>query len=548
MYCFTVFLMGFHNLDIAFPGGDGMILKKLAGHRWIGIFSLGLSSAIWYTLKIDYMDREGKLSLPGYPILEWWDLAVIADVAAFLFLILVMTLPRLAHWQWKRSPRQGHKHFYLAALFMFLWQIPFLLAFYPAPGMNDTVFMINHPLYGSVQFPWLYSLIYGYGAFWGRQWIGTAEPIIFLLSLIQLGVMTFTLTRFCYWVINHYHEKMGWGLYLFFTLWPMVGNYDIAAVRDGIFSLSLLLWMWLFLLFRENPRWDRKRYILLIAALLGTMLFRNNGIILSVILTGLLVYQYGNRYIWIPCLLSMMLAIFPARWIQEVHHFEPLFQESMAIPLQQLGRTLVTNGTRSKETVDMMDGILKTSIWKETYSPYTVDFVKWHDDFKRHELNQEKGKFLRLWLETGIDNPRIYIEGWLTETYALWNVDPMEYGVQSRFGWALSDDNTAHMVPADNDRMAVGHFPMPMFLKSILARIHWEGSHFLGTGLCLWMTLWILLMFHLQQKNYGLGASPLLLNTAILLLSTPASSVFRYSFSYVLCLPVLCILIVLKDK
>ena len=152
MYCFTVFLMGFHNLGIAFPGGDGMILKKLAGHRWIGIFSLGLSSAIWYTLKIDYMDREGKLSLPGYPILEWWDLAVIADVAAFLFLILVMTLPRLAHWQWKRSPRQGHKHFYLAALFMFLWQIPFLLAFYPAPGMHDPVFMVNYPLYGSIQF------------------------------------------------------------------------------------------------------------------------------------------------------------------------------------------------------------------------------------------------------------------------------------------------------------------------------------------------------------------------------------------------------------
>lgn len=34
------------------------------------------------------------------------------------------------------------------------------------------------------------------------------------------------------------------------------------------------------------------------------------------------------------------------------------------------------------------------------------------------------------------------------------------------------------------------------------------------------------------------------MNTATLLLSTPASSVFRYSFAYVLCLPVLGILTV----
>ena len=46
------------------------------------------------------------------------------------------------------------------------------------------------------------------------------------------------------------------------------------------------------------------------------------------------------------------------------------------------------------------------------------------------------------------------------------------------------------------------------------------------------------------KKEYLWALLPLLVNTATLLLSTPASSVFRYSFAYVLCLPVLGILTV----
>lgn len=64
---------------------------------------------------------------------------------------------------------------------MALWQMPFLLSFYPAPGMNDTVFMMENPLYASVQFPWLYSVIYGYGAGWGKEVLGSREPVIFFL-------------------------------------------------------------------------------------------------------------------------------------------------------------------------------------------------------------------------------------------------------------------------------------------------------------------------------------------------------------------------------
>ena len=112
--------------------------------------------------------------------------------------------------------------------------------------------------------------------------------------------------------------------------------------------------------------------------------------------------------------------------------------------------------------------------------------------------------------------------------------------MQSRFGWALSDENTKDMKPADNDRMATGDFPLPLWLKAGLANVSYEGSHFIGTGLSLWIVLFLGLIWITQGRVSLLFALlPLLANTGTLLLSTPASAVFRYSFAYVLCLPVL---------
>ena len=88
--------------------------------------------------------------------------------------------------------------------------------------------------------------------------------------------------------------------------------------------------------------------------------------------------------------------------------------------------------------------------------------------------------------------------------------------------------------------MATGDFPMPLWLKAGLANVSYEGSRFIGTGLSLWLTLFLGLLWIRQGRTTLLFAQlPLLANTGTLLLSTPASSVFRYSFAYVLCLPVL---------
>ncbi len=511
-------------------------------------FGALLSAAGYYTWKIDHLDRAGELSLPGHPLLEWWDGLLIVAAAMAIAFLLPYGLAALPHGLAARRSH-GREYFWLAALLMFLWRLPFLLAFYPAPGMNDTVFMMENPLYASVQFPWFYSLVYGYGSEWGRDIFGSREPVIFVLSLVQAAAISLGLTAFCYWLRNHVHPWVGLGLYGYFLLFPMVGNYSIAAVRDGFFSLALLFWVWIFLREREKEIWGRESWLLFLSALFGTMLFRSNGLLVSLVLTAVLYFLRRNQKILLTFLLAALVSTVPGQIIQRTHHWEPLFQESMAVPLQQLGRVMKLEGERSEEAAHFMNALLPEEEWKKEYSPYTVDFVKWHDHFQRNRLNQAKGEFLKIWAETGLRNPRIYVEGWLTETYSLWNLDPLEYGVQSRFGWALTDENTKNMKPKNNDEMAVGDFPMPAKWKAFFANWQYEGSRFIGPGLALWLTLFAGLLFWGRgDRLLILALLPLWVNTATLLLSTPASAVFRYSFGYVLVLPVVFIYLVFTEK
>ena len=156
-------------------------------------FSFFLAAALWYTVKIDCLDRAGELKEAGRALLDFWDVPILLLGTAFFSLLLLKLVDRLSGFSCSRRTAADRTWVLPAFLLMVLWQLPFLLSFYPAPGMNDTVFMMENPLYASVQFPWLYSVIYGYGAGWGKEALGSREPVIFFFSLLQLLLISYGL-------------------------------------------------------------------------------------------------------------------------------------------------------------------------------------------------------------------------------------------------------------------------------------------------------------------------------------------------------------------
>lgn len=171
------------------------------------VFSIPLSLASWYTWKIDRMGEA--LLHPEYPLLSVEDLKVLFLIFLLLFAILPPVVRLFLSLSFERQEGTGSHLFLPAFLFMALWQVPSLLALYPAPGMNDTLFMMENPLYAGVQFPWFYSLIYGYGAAFGKAVLGTREPVIFALSLVQLLVYSYGLTAMVFFCPETVREKSG---------------------------------------------------------------------------------------------------------------------------------------------------------------------------------------------------------------------------------------------------------------------------------------------------------------------------------------------------
>lgn len=221
------------------------------------VFAFFLSPAAWYTYKIDSMGE--KVAETGQAILTGRD----GWVLLLLFLLFSAVLPPFVRL-WLTLPCQsekgGESPFFLPAfLLMALWQVPFLLSLYPAPGMNDTLFMMENPLYGGVQFPWLYSLLYGYGSMAGRYLFGSREPVIFLFSLVQLLLYAWGLTKIVFWVKRRHSRYAAIPLYFYFLLLPIIGNYGMAAVRDGLFSLCLAG----FMVLMAEESWGKREYIFL---------------------------------------------------------------------------------------------------------------------------------------------------------------------------------------------------------------------------------------------------------------------------------------------
>ncbi len=516
-------------------------------NRWIAglcaAVSLPASLAAFYTWKIDEWDRADQLQQPGIPLLQPadWLWAILGSLLLFFFLYAFLTavseMPGI-HPHGEPVSRRKSGVVMAAAWF------PFLLAFYPAPGMNDTVYIMDYPVRACAQFPWAYSLTVGGAARLSEQMAGTREPAVFLIALLQMAAAAWALS----WAVRRVSvtagTRWGWALACYFALFPMVGNYAVAAVKDTGYGIALFLWMFFLRRTAGKEELDLRETAAMAGLLMAVMLFRNNGVLTGAVLAGVVLAGIKKKRLRTAAaaVLCITAAAAPPWVISHIYHQPPLFQEIAAVPIQQVGRVIAMEGTLDTKDRLFLEHLLPEEQWKSGYNPFTVDFIKWDSRFDREWLNSRRGEFLKLWMRVGADNPRLYAEGWMTETYAVWNLDPEEHQVQSRFGWALTDANTQSMIPENNDEAAAGGLPMPRRLSAFLIRWQFDGSRFLGAGLCLWLTVLAgLIMAARGKKRESIALLPILVNAATLLAATPASAVFRYSFIYVLALPVLLI-------
>lgn len=528
-----------------------IINQEMAKHSPISSVSaalaLVLGPASFYTIKINSLDSRHLLKSPENSILSMQDLPQIAAIVVISFLLLRFFIYPVCNWL--KIP-QKRLNLILPnirglTVFFFLCWFPFLLAFYPGTGMNDTAAMIKFGTSLVNQFPWTYVYFIHEGAKVSISLLGTAEPWLFICSLLQMGLMAFGLS-----FVIHRIDKLSGNSYLslllsaFFAFAPIINNYAIAILRDPLYSLALLL-MGIFLADHAGHKiWAKSEIKTFFWLCIGLMFFRNNGLYILFIITALLMRGRNNesrRKIIFAFLAAAVIMCVPPKVISTIRHIPPLTQEKLAIPIQQIGRTAALNGKITDSQQQFLEQIYPLSDWGKSYNPGVVDSIKWNRDFNRTELALREKDFIAAWFHIGINNPDLYTEAWMLNTYWNWNVNFImpDFSSQSRFGYAMTDENRKQ-VSEGNNQVAGGNLPISENIKNALISWSYGYSNFLGAGFCLWMTLVLSGALIIKGKaRYLWVAVPTLLNTGTLLLATPFCGAFRYSFAYVLLLPFL---------
>lgn len=336
-----------------------------------------------------------------------------------------------------------HKDFSLpfwgrVLLLLLLW-LPVFLSIFPGAFAYDAhnewmqvkegIITSHHPVLHVLLVG--YCLEFAYAAF-GSYNVGIAIYTIIQMVLLAT-IFSYTLSFLKRYGIPSYARAL---MLLYFGCSPVVQLFAVSVTKDTLFAGAFLLFLLCLIDMRCETAefFQRKsRQFLFVLSALGTMILRNNGLYVVIIMLFLICILY--RAWWkrlLPAILS--IAAIYCIYIGPVYGLLNVeaggMQEMFSVPLQQMARTYNYDydGLAPGEREKLEALIPKEDL--EAYRPKVADFVK--TNFKSDVFEADKAGYMKLWAKWGLEHPLTYINSFLINTVDFWYpkaiVDGYEYG------------------------------------------------------------------------------------------------------------------------
>lgn len=407
----------------------------------------------------------------------------------------------------------------------------FFLVFYPGTAMNDTVFILEEPWELSNQHPILYNL-YTYGLFCLGRRLWNPNFGLALISLVQMVAMDLVLSKVI--LMLYKRGTAAWFcrlLAVYFAISPVFATYAFSAIKDTPFSIFLFaLLLHLYELADSNGEVFTNICfrIQMAICLFGVISFRNNGLFIVAVTAVVLIFIYKKyrKQLVLLCLGVVLLQKLVVSVLMP-DDVQPLFQEKVGIPLQQIGAVVVKGEVLTKEQEEYLYRLLPKEEW-QNYAPCCSDVLKWNDRFDREYLNQTKGQFLKVWGQLLVSNPSVCAEAYILETYGIWGIETRnkeQYYIKEIY---------------DNDFGLEHSSPLPSAIVTLVYKYYCNRFtyRYLSMGTAFWLlfgvTLW--LIYH-RRYNMVVVTLPLWILFVTLLVATPIAFCFRYGFVLAMAFP-----------
>ena len=322
------------------------------------------------------------------------------------------------------------------------------------------------------------------------------------------------------------------GLILYYTILPINGFYSITLWKDIIFSLLIvLLTIECQKLIEKNNITIKNSYTFIIISIL-VILSRNNAIYMYIILSILTLIIFRKK---ILTMLLMFIIIFGIYFTIKgpIYNYFNIEKSSsseyIAIPLQQIGRMAYKNVEFTKYEEKEINKLIPISRLKEIYNPEIVDSIKFDSEYNENVFEENKMKYLKIWLGLCARYPVIATESYLTSTVGYWYPGVNYWVTINKIEENELGLNNISIVPESIrnkfSKITSSNIPLIGFTRCI--------------GFCIW-TIFLLMYVAIKRNNKKVLYSfiPVFGIWITLLIATPVIAEFRYIYCAYLCLPI----------
>ncbi len=422
----------------------------------------------------------------------------------------------------------------LAAIYL----IYLFLVVYPGSVTSDSIWQLNqitsnrhtnhHPYWHTMSIKLLMSV--GYSLF------GSANAAAATFSAVQSIAMA---AAFAYTVTTLYQYRMPrfWVLLAFamFAFLPNHITYSCTMWKDVPFGLTVLvLVVAMFRIMRGVGKSRSLNFVMLLVGGIGSCILRSNGLAAmaaALLVLGLFFRKRCRELLipWVAMVLVGWILTGPAMdWCGVKKNN---FIEGLSVPLQQVARVITEGYELTAEEIRLIDTILDIEQVPEEYTQECVDPIKDMIREKNYDYLQEnKGAFLKLWIDIGLRYPWEYVEAWVEETKGYWN-SGYDYYIYAQY---VSENNYGiYMVEQTNliHRLVKAYFTLTR------ETVFFEPLQSIGFNV--WVLSMLCFLNLLYNRKEFLLTVPVLAVVFTLWLTTPVFSEFRYAYSVFTTLPFL---------
>ncbi len=367
---------------------------------------------------------------------------------------------------------------------------------------------------------------------WGYE---DATHAVFINCLIQMFLLALILGFVSSYFWNNCARKyIGALMWLYYAFFPMNGIFSVYMTKDVIFSA--LVFLFSFMIYRMGA--EEKdvslhlglRRIAFVLVSVAVILFRNNGFLIALgTFAIILLLNRKNKVVWCTFLISLMVFLTYGQILKLCNIEETELAESLGIPINQIANVVV-NHELDNDSKQLIEQVMPIEQIKELYNKRYSDPIKFSPDFNSLPLEENKGKYLKLWVKLFFQYPKDYLEAALNLTIGFW-YPGVEKGCIS-YNYSQRDQLYKSIGIDKYSKCDLFRH----FIEPDVRYNPWEAWLW-SPGLAVMIMLVLFVISIIKMRNITIAFLPGIIGWSSILLATPSYCETRYIYFVFLLIP-----------